>query len=145
MQARTEPIDEDGRVELESPFVVEDRRSLELLQRAIMEARFFSGEPGSVLPGSPLLADLHERVVDKLVEQATTSEDHRAADRLQQWLEWENHTRERESLVSILREMEPAWSTWTLEGRCEVARSLMKPFSFSDKEVLEVVRSVSET
>ena len=129
---------------LDPKFSVADPGDLSVLQQAILEARFFSGARTRLLPGSPLLAELHQRCVDAIREQYEADENQRSLRELEHWLKWRGRDAERESLTRTLREMN-GFSSWDTHRQIEVARSLVVPFDATIDEIEELVASAMET
>ncbi len=128
-------------MELNSPFMLNDLSTLQLLQRALLEARFFSGARGPELPGSPLLAALHGQVVKCIADHYEEVGDETAATRLESWLQWSAREAERDSLVATLAGMN-GWFTMDREQQLEIASTLMAPFAYTEQDVEQVVADV---
>ncbi len=126
--------------QLEDPFQITNLDDLQALQRALLEARFYSGAMGPEVPGSPVVADLHRRTVEAIAKHYASSGNAGAVENMARWRRWSNRDRERNALVAILTSMKP-WGDWPAERRAEVARSLVVPFIATEDELADLVRA----
>ena len=129
-------------MERNEPLCFEDLSDLLILQRALMEARFAVQARNPEIPGSPLVAHLHQRVVDAIASEYERSGSHRILDEFEDWLVWSPREIEQTSLINTLAAMR-TWDSWSLKERTEVARSLVVPFQATDTEIDELVRAAS--
>ena len=129
-------------MDLDSDFHASGLQELLALQRALMEARFYSGALGREIPGSPIVAELHDRCVKAILNTYRDLGQRGPLSRTEQWLQWSGRPRERQALRETLSEMDP-WLTWSDEQRLDIAAELVRPFVATDAELASLVNEVT--
>ena len=117
---------------MKKPFCIDDQLRLTVLHRALMEAKFSLEPVDNVLPGSPILADVMNQVVDTFIEweKEEAKEEGSAT-----WETWRMVTpSEKRREVDIAREYikrADLWATWTYDEKAEYVEILLSPLKGS--------------
>ena len=109
-------------------FDVHNEQELQVLHRALMEAKFAERPSDTAIPGSPYLADMANRVVAKLSELDPS------------WTEWRKARGHEEMLAIVKRHIEECrrWTEWTKEEKVCYVNILLSPL-VADEQLLEVL------
>jgi hypothetical protein len=116
-------------------FEVRDLIELQVLQKALMVARFSGESP--VLLGSPYLSILHTMIVDEII--ARYRADTRLGDAAR-WVEWRQLSKDRREWIQVRRELsEPAAKWSAVADKADHLRTCFAPFEVSDELIDEMV------
>jgi hypothetical protein len=104
------------------------------VHRALMEAKFREAPNDPVLLGSPLLADVANRVVDALI--GLDSQRHGSAGR-DRWVEWRQLSPERREWKLAIQAVSSAesWSKWSQAERRSYVITVLAPFTLDDPSI----------
>ncbi len=123
-------------------FEVRDLVELEVLQKALMVARFSGEDP--VLLGSPYISVLHTMIVDELIARNRAEGRQGAA---ADWEKWRTFSKDRREWNHVRRELSRTWHRLPALDTAEKAdyvRSCLAPFEVSAELVDEMVRLLDE-
>ena len=117
---------------------------LSLLQQVVFEARFCSSGNNGELWLSPLVADLHESIIEELRRRLVAAEDHVRIHRFDAWLEWSAHGLEREIVAKNLKAL-AYWQSPDSADRPTFLTSLVRPFHVKREDLEGMVKEIDLT
>ncbi len=113
---------------------INDHYELIALNKALFEARFHENPDHPEVQGSPLVAAIHNRLIDTLIshekEQANQS-------RWQEWRQWRNRVMERKRVEQIIRRTD--WAQLSAAHKEDFIRILVAPFIVNEEEVRTLI------
>lgn len=122
-------------------FSIREEYELLALHRALMEARFGGDSNDMDVAGSPILANLHRRVVESILEA-----DSPVGGNKDQWMEWLRIDEGRREWSAAVRHARISswWEALNDEAKLGAARDLLAPFSVSSELVDRFVKEVDD-
>lgn len=124
-------------------FQVTDKYELIGLYRIIMEAKFSDSPKDTVIPYSPVTADLSKRVINSLLCQLNESGAQDEANQWESWLELEIDRIEFRITKSRIEECS-VWNEMDIEQKKNLLSVLLAPFSYPEKLAEELLEYGNE-
>jgi hypothetical protein len=110
---------------------------LEILERAIREARFGINPRDSVLWGSPILAQLHSQLIDELAVRYHEDDKESKISALERWRRFRDRVIERQVILEHLRGIKD-WPSWSAERRRELLEIAVAPFDADEADFVSL-------
>jgi len=124
-------------------FQVDSYDEMRALLRAVIEAKFHRDPDDIVVPGSPLVADVVNRLARAVAEESIRIDGDAARDRWSAWIHIGPERDEWKSAVAYATSLWPKmWPKWSVEKRRVVARVLLSPFELEDATLDAFLREV---
>ena len=133
---------------------INDYYGLLNLHKALLEARFHQNPDNQNVAGSPVIAKLHNEVIDKLEqfdeqkEKGDVKRDGRIGENTGTWSEWrmlKNQTFYRDRAVANavnVTYLKSNWKSMSDEEKTEIARNYLSPFKATEEELESFVEEV---
>jgi hypothetical protein len=113
-------------------LIVKDKYELWALHRALYEARFRCDPEDQEIAGSGLLADIHKRLMDAIIE----AEGERGK-KTREWLK--RNQPELEVLAGRMRRMTARWNTHSDETKRQYVLCSISPFTVSEEDINRLI------
>ena len=113
---------------------------LAALNRALMEARYLARDVDGATRGSAFLGQIHERVVDSIIELHDSRGEAEKAESWRKWRRFSTRSTEQLAIVEYLKEMWPHLKTPA--ARRGAVENQMRPFAYADSDVREMVARI---
>lgn len=122
-------------------FLVDDYYELLALHRTFMEAKYCDEPNSNDISGSPIIASLHERLVETLIEAEVQR---KGDDAREKWADWLIMSEDRrEWLVALSRaRAEARWIKWSNDDRRQYSSCLLAPFTVSVELLDKFIKQV---
>src|SRR6266571_6194255 len=118
-------------------FEITDINELYALQKGLMEIRFNTTDVDWAVQGSPVLGQLHQRVVEAIIRYHERSGEHAKAEGWREWRRFDRRVLERTAIREYLRRQ---WSRLTTDAaKREAVNNQMRPFAFSENDVEDLL------
>ncbi len=118
-------------------FEINDYYELLNLHKALLEARFHEGLNNKYLAGSPIVADIHNRIIKSLI---TMEIDRRGKEEWTEWLKINNRKDYLDRAIENIISFE-AWDKET--NKSETVKTYISPFVATDKEIEDIIECVN--
>jgi hypothetical protein len=115
-------------------MIIESDYELLALHSVLYEARFRTDPSDDEIPGSGILAELHKRIVDALLQIETK----RGETRFAEWLAGD-HTPEIDIAKARLQKVSPRWGKFSAQVKREYILNLVAPFQISEEKIAELI------
>jgi hypothetical protein len=110
------------------------------LNRALMEARYLARDVDWATRGSALLSEIHQRVVNAIIESHDSAGEPQKADSWRKWREFPTRAIEQIAIVEYLKEMWPRLQTSA--AKREAVENQMRPFMYSGSDAQGMVARI---
>ena len=118
-------------------FEINDYYELLNLHKALLEARFHEGLNNKYLAGSPIVADIHNRIIKSLI---TMEINRRGKEEWTEWLKINNRKDYLDRAIENIIRFE-AWDKET--NKSETVKTYISPFVATDKEIEDIIECVN--
>ncbi len=124
-------------------FIVDNLTELRALQRVFREAKFCTEPDDKDIAGSPIVAQLFERLMEVLIEQQVTREGDEARRRWNAWLQIDDS---RDEWFAAIRraKADVRWDRFTESERANYVKILLSPFVLSREMYEKFIVAVNE-
>ncbi len=115
-------------------LLISKNNELLALHRALLEARFCDVPNDPDVSASPILASIHARVIETLIQTASP-------EKATSWKHWLAISQSRrEWRVAVQRAADHSrWGRFTLAEKLEMARTLLTPFDIAESDLVGFV------
>jgi len=122
-------------------FFVNDYFELMALHRALLEAKFCD-EPNDLdVSASPIVAELHKRLIRSIVDAEIDRKGSLAKDEWDDWLKIDTTRREWEVGLQRARR-ERLWDEWSIQEKKKYVYDLLSPFKLNEELVDNFIAQV---
>lgn len=113
-------------------LIISDYNILLTLHKAIIEAKFSENPIHMELPGSHLLAQVSNQIVEILIKKEIESGGYSAIN-WKRWREIDEHRREWDIAMKYIVSHGQVWRTWERDRKEEFVRVLLSPYIISSE------------
>ncbi|WP_374967004.1 hypothetical protein [Lysinibacillus sp. RS5] len=107
------------------------------LHKALLEAKFHKDPDNLDVAGSPIIAKICNNIVDMLSEYEINE---KGKDSWCEWRKIENHNFFKERAVENAQNSR--WEELNYEEKESLTKSIFSPFTFTDKDVIDFIKTV---
>ena len=118
-------------------FEINDYYELLNLHKALLEARFHEGLEDRYLAGSPIVAEIHSRIIKNLISMEIDKKGYES------WSEWIKISNRKDYLEISVKNI-IKFETWDKEtNKYEIVKTYISPFTATDKEIDEIIEYIN--
>ncbi len=125
----------------EKEVVLSDYFDLLNLHKGLLEARFNENPDNFHVAGSPILANIHEKIIKALI---SLSIEKYGEDKWSEWLFIKNHNNYKEKVVKLITTYNKGWSGFSQVRKSEVLKDYLRPFIFDDNYIADVIVEIDK-
>ena len=118
-------------------FEINDYYELLNLHKALLEARFHEGLDNKYLAGSPIVAEIHNRIIRNLISMEINRKGNES------WSEWIKISNRKDYLERAVENI-IKFETWDKEtNKYEIVKIYISPFIATDKEIEGIIEYIN--
>lgn len=118
-------------------FEITDYYELLNLHKALLEARFHEGLDNKYLAGSPIIANIHKRIINNLISMDMNRKGNES---WSDWIKICNRKDYMQRAVENIIKFE-AWDNDT--DKYEIVKTYISPFIATDNEIEEIIKYIN--
>ncbi|MBQ8982205.1 MAG: hypothetical protein IJ079_01350 [Lachnospiraceae bacterium] len=117
-------------------FEISDYYELLNLHKALLEARFHEGIDNRYLAGSPIIAQIHKRIISSLISMELSR---KGSESWSEWIKISNRKDYLERAIDNIINLE-SWDNDSEKN--EIVKTYISPFVATDEEIEEIIEQI---